>query len=64
VRRADGLESWNDASEPCANRAQPSKVLIAPTGDHYASMIEQGIPAAIEWLDAVSGLTSIAPAAR
>src|SRR5678815_654008 len=24
--------------------------LIVPTGDHYASMIEQGIPAAIEWL--------------
>jgi hypothetical protein len=24
----------------------------SPTGDHYQSMIDQGIPRAIQWLDA------------
>lgn len=29
-----------------------SRVLIVPTGDHYHSMLEQGVPAALAWLDA------------
>jgi dipeptidyl aminopeptidase/acylaminoacyl peptidase len=36
--------------------AEGSRVVIVPTGDHYRSMLEQGIPAAMEWLDAAAGL--------
>jgi len=31
-----------------------TRVMIVPTGDHYHSMIEQGVPAALTWLDAVA----------
>jgi len=37
--------------------AEGSRVVIVPTGDHYRSMLEQGIPAAMAWLDAAAGLT-------
>jgi dipeptidyl aminopeptidase/acylaminoacyl peptidase len=36
--------------------AEGSRVVIVPTGDHYRSMLQQGIPAAIDWLDAAAGL--------
>lgn len=38
--------------------AEPSRVVIVPTGDHYHSMLEQGLPAAIAWLDARAGVTA------
>ncbi|HZJ64392.1 MAG TPA: prolyl oligopeptidase family serine peptidase [Kofleriaceae bacterium] len=38
--------------------ARATQVLIVPTGDHYHSMIEQGVPAAMTWLDAVTGIAA------
>ncbi len=35
--------------------ADGTRVVIVPTGDHYHSMLEQGIPAAMDWLDAAAG---------
>jgi dienelactone hydrolase len=48
-------------SEKLAEAMKPlqptTRVLIVPTGDHHRSMLEQGLPAAMVWLDARAGLT-------
>lgn len=38
-------------AELLAPLAPPSEVMIVPTGDHYDSMLRQGVPAATLWLD-------------
>jgi len=43
--------------------AEGSRVMIVATGDHDRSMLEQGLPAAIAWLDARAGLRAT-PVAR
>lgn len=54
-------ERLAEALEPFTS---PSRLLIVPTGDHYHSMIEQGLPAAMPWLDARAGLAAEPPAAE
>jgi dipeptidyl aminopeptidase/acylaminoacyl peptidase len=53
-------EKLAEALEPFQS---PSRLLIVPTGDHYHSMIDQGLPAAMPWLDARAGLAPEAPEA-
>jgi dienelactone hydrolase len=53
-------EKLAEALEPFQS---PSRLLIVPTGDHYHSMIEQGLPAAMPWLDVRAGLAPEAPEA-
>lgn len=43
-------------AEALAPMAATSKLLIVPTGDHYDSMIQQGIPAALSWVDERAGI--------
>jgi dipeptidyl aminopeptidase/acylaminoacyl peptidase len=46
-------EKLAEALKPLAST---TRVVIVPTGDHYHSMLERGLPAAIAWLDARAGL--------
>jgi dipeptidyl aminopeptidase/acylaminoacyl peptidase len=52
-------------SEKLAEAMKPlpdqSRVLIVPTGDHYRSMLEQGLPAAMTWLDAQASGAELSP---
>jgi dipeptidyl aminopeptidase/acylaminoacyl peptidase len=44
--------------------ADATRVVLVPAGDHYHSMLEQGIPAAMAWLDAHSERPTTSHAAK
>ena len=53
----------DDSNVPCeqskeyaSTRGDRVKIVTVPTGDHYDSMINRGIPAAIDWLKPLAGL--------
>ena len=59
----------DDSNVPCeqskayaSTRGDRVKIVTVPAGDHYDSMIHNGIPAAIDWLKPLAGLPQ-APAA-
>ena len=65
----------DDSNVPCDQsrayaeaRGERVKLVVVPSGDHYDSMTEAGIPAAIEWLKPLAGVkakpTAAAPKRR
>jgi dienelactone hydrolase len=61
----------DDSNVPCeqskayaSTRGDRVKILTVPAGDHYDSMIHNGVPAAIDWLKPLAGLPQTPAADR
>ena len=58
----DSNVSVDQSKAYASTRGDRVKLVLVPSGDHYESMISQGIPAAIQWLKPMAGLKAKAAA--
>ncbi|MGI9472048.1 MAG: alpha/beta hydrolase family protein [Rubripirellula sp.] len=56
-RNVDASQS-KDAANRMKGMGKEVDLVVVPNGDHYNSMIVEGIPAAVEWLSTLAGITS------